>query len=71
MSKNKLAGLLNSKTAKFLVVSSEEQFQTLELADLLPNRNKTTLIHRQLKTKDCIKEWEEIFIELELIARLK
>ena len=65
MSKNKLAGLLNSKTAKFLVVSSDEEFQTLELADLLPNRNKTSLIHRQLKTKDCIKEWDEICIELE------
>jgi lipopolysaccharide/colanic/teichoic acid biosynthesis glycosyltransferase len=35
------------------------------LADLIPNRNKTSFVHRQLKTKDCVEEWEKICIELE------
>ena len=65
MAKSRLAGLMNSKTAEFLVVASDDEYRTLPLADLIPNRNKTSFVHRQLKTKDCVEEWEKICIELE------
>jgi exopolysaccharide biosynthesis polyprenyl glycosylphosphotransferase len=65
LAKSKLAHLFNSKTAEFLVVASDDEYRSLQLADLIPNRNKTSFVHRQLKTKDCVKEWEEICLELE------
>ena len=65
LAKSKLASLMNSKTAEFLVVASDDEYRSLQLADLIPNRNKTSFVHRQLKTKDCVKEWEEICLELE------
>lgn len=65
MAKSKLAGSINSKTAEFLVVASDDEYRSLPLADLIPNRNKTSFVHRQLKTKNCVEEWEEICLELE------
>lgn len=65
MSKSNLAGLMNSKTAKYLIVASDDELRSLELTDLLPNRSKVSFDHHLLKTKDCVDEWEDICIKLE------
>ena len=65
MGNGKLADALNSKTAKFLVVASKEEFQELDLARSVVAASKTSYIHREIGAKECAKEWEEICRELE------
>jgi exopolysaccharide biosynthesis polyprenyl glycosylphosphotransferase len=65
ISKGTLVNILTSKTAEFLVVASGEEFKQMEQARPISNRIKTSYVHRELKVKDCPKEWEEICSQLE------
>ena len=65
MGKGKLAQALNSKTAKFLVVASKDEFEELETTRSKTATNKTSYIHRELDAMEFAKEWEEICRELE------
>ena len=65
MNRGKLVKELDSSSAKFLVLASPDEFARLEVKESIPNHTNTTLVHRQMQSKGCLEEWQEICKELE------
>ena len=57
--------IISTKTVRFMVLATEEEFKDIELSRALPMDSQMELVHRALKDKHSDSEWQKIYTELE------